>query len=185
METEVTIKSVNVDGCARRPSFLFVHNEFCTMAEKRKAFSFVEAIIVVLFIGILAAVAVPRFNFALISKHKAETTAKKIVTDLRRIRNLAITNAATNPLGFSLRLNPPIPYTAYEIVDYTPPLTVVDTHPIESDVSISCLGIPCFKFGALGNLTVDSGTELAVSAEGKTFTITIVRATGMIKCTEN
>jgi len=155
------------------------------MAQKEKAFSLVEAIIVVLFIGILAAVAVPRLNFAVVSKHKAETTAKKIVTDLRRTRNLAITNAATNPLGFSLRLKPPIPYIAYEIVDRTPPPTTVDTHLIEPGVSISCLGVPYFRFGALGNLIVDSGTELSVSAEGKTFTITIVRATGMIKCTEN
>ena len=149
------------------------------MAKKRTAFSLVELIIIVMWVGILAAIAVPRLNFAIISKQKADTVARKIVTDLRLTRRLAISNAAI----FGLRMVAPSPYTTYEIIDYTPPPTVVDTHTIDSDVS--CAGDSNFKFGPLGNLTDIGHTQLTLTAEGKSFTITIIPATGAVKCVEN
>lgn len=151
------------------------------MAQKRTAYSLVEVIIVVLFIGILAAVSVPRLKFAAISKHKAEATAKKIVTDLRRTRGLAIANAADNTKGFKLGMGKPAPYTDY-IIKSEGTAEIVDSHTIDSGVS--CTGGSDFTFGPLGSLT-GNDTQLTVSAEGKTFTITIIPATGMIKCTEN
>ena len=152
------------------------------MTKKRQAYSLTELIIVVAFIGIFAAIAVPRLNFAIISKNKAETTAKKIVTDLRRTRRLAISDAADNTDGFKLGMVGPDPYTSYEIENDDTAETV-DSHTIDSEVT--CTGGSMFIFGPLGNLKPASDTQLTVSAEGKTFTITIVPATGMIKCTEN
>ena len=96
---------------------------------KRKGFSLVETIMVVLFIGILAAIAVQRLNLAVISRYKAETTAKKIVTDLRRVRGLGISNAVNNTQGFSLRLLGSGSYTGYEIVNLDN-AAVVDSHTI-------------------------------------------------------
>ena len=152
------------------------------MAKKRQSYSLTELIIIVMFVGIFAAIAVPRLNFALISKHKAETTAKKIVTDLRRTRRMAISDAAENTEGFKLGMSGSAPYTEYEIENEDTGETV-DSHTIDS--AVTCTGGDEFIFGPLGNLLAGSDTQLTVSAEGKNFTITITPATGMIKCTEN
>lgn len=155
------------------------------MAKKRTAFSLVELIIIVMWVGILAAIAVPRLNFAIISKQKADTIARKIVTDLRLTRRLAISDAANNNKGFELKMVGPEPYTAYEIKNIDTKATVA-SHTIDSDVSISCSAAHNFKFGPLGNLKQPgSGTEITVSAEGRSFIITLNSATGTVKCVEN
>lgn len=151
-------------------------------AGRRKGFNLVEALMVVVFIGILAVIAVPKLNLAVISKYKAEATAKKIVTDLRRVRGLAIFNAANNGMGFSLRLLGSGPYTGYEIVNLDTSATI-DSHTIDPEVNVTGTSNE-FDYGPLGNLT-STYTQITVSAEGKTFTITIIRATGTIKCVES
>jgi len=151
------------------------------MAEKREAFTLVEAIIVLVFVGILAVIAVPRLNFANISRHKADTTARKIVTDLRRTRRLAISDAANNTAGFSLNILGATPY-GYEIKNLDGGATL-DSHTLDSEVS--CAGGTKFEFSPLGSLKAGSDTQLTVSSGGKTFTITIISATGAIKCVEN
>ena len=152
------------------------------MAEKRTAYSLVELIIIVIFLGIIAAIAVPRLNFSATSKYKAQTIARKIVTDLRRTRRLAISNAADNTAGFALNMTGSSPYSGYEIENLKTSETV-DTHTIDSN--INCTGGASFQFGPLGNLKTGSDTQLTVSASGKTLTITITTATGMVKCSES
>ena len=152
------------------------------MARQKGAFTLVELILIVLFVGILAFIVVPRMNLSAISKQKADTTARKIITDLRRTRRLAISDAANNTAGFALKMTGSSPYTGYEIENLDTAETV-DTHTINS--TITCTGGSEFNFGPLGNLLTGSDTQLSVSASGKTFTITITSATGMIKCTEN
>ena len=152
------------------------------MAEKRTAYSLVELVIVVIFLGVIAAIAVPRLNFSAITKQKADTTAWKIVTDLRRTRSLAISNAAENTAGFALNMTGSAPYSGYQIQNLNTS-TVVDSHTIDSNINGT--GSSQFRFGPLGNLLTGSGNQLVVSASGKTFTITLTPATGTVKCTEN
>ena len=152
--------------------------------KKDKAFSLVEMIIIVMWLGILAAIAVPRLNLAAISKHKAQTTARKIVTDLRLTRRLAISDAANNTKGFELKMVGSVPYTRYEIENVDTHATVA-SHTLDSDVSISCPTGPRFIYGPLGNMKPGSGTGLTVSGGGRSFTISIIQATGAIKCVEN
>ena len=154
------------------------------MVEQRKAFSLVELVIIVLFVGILTAIAIPRLNFAVISKNKADTTARKLVTDLRRTRAIAISNAADNGEGYELIMLGSEPYAGYEIENSDTDATV-DSFTIDSEVTIACPDAHKFRFLPLGNTGGGSGTQITVSAGGKTFTITITPATGMIKCTEN
>ncbi len=151
------------------------------MARQKTAFTLIEVILVVLFLGIMAAIAIPRLSLSVSSKQKADCLAKKIVTDLRRTRGLAISNAAVNTAGFKLVMVGS-PYTSYNIVDANSDETV-DSHTIDS--AVDCTGGDGFEFGPLGNLLSESDTQLVISADEKTFTIEITLATGMVKCTEN
>lgn len=153
------------------------------MAQKKPAFSLVELFIVVMFLGIFAAIAVPRLNFDIILKQKADTVARKIVTDLRRTRELAISDAADNSKGYELKMADFVPYTAYEIENMNTYETV-DSHTIDN-VTISSPEGYRFQFGPLGELKSGSANELTISTGGRSFTITINPATGMVKCTEN
>ncbi len=154
------------------------------MKYQKTAFTLVELIIIVIFLGIIAFIAVPRLNFAIISKQKGDAIARKIVTDLRLTRRLAISDAANNTKGFELKIVGSLPYNTYEIKNVDTHATVA-SHTLDSGVSISCSTGIRFIFGPLGNLESGSGTGLTVSAEGKSFTITINSATGATKCVEN
>jgi type II secretory pathway pseudopilin PulG len=150
-------------------------------ADNRSAFSVLEAIIVLTFVAVIAAIAVPRINFAAISRQRAECAARRIVTDLRRTRRFAISSAAVNPHGFSLIVLGSSPLR-YDVRTLDGGATL-ESHTFDSQVS--CTGGTSFAFGPLGNLLDGSDSGLAISAEGKTFTITIIPATGAIRCVEN
>ncbi len=152
--------------------------------KKDRAYSLVEVILIVMIIGIFAVIAVPRFNRASISKNKAETTARKIVTDLRLARRLAISDAANNTEGFELKMVGSAPYTAYEIENVDTEETYA-SYTLDSGLNISCPAGAGFVFGPLGNLITPSGSSIIVSVEGRSFTINIIPATGAIECTEN
>jgi Tfp pilus assembly protein FimT len=152
------------------------------MKRKRTGFSMLELVLIAVFLGIFAVIAVPRLNYAAIAKQKADSTAKKIVADLRLTRSLAISGAANNPDGFQLHMVGLNPYTGYKIENRETE-EVVASHTIDSDVT--CSGDNRFRFGPLGNLSDTNNTHLTVSAEGKTFTINIIPATGIVKCNEN
>jgi prepilin-type N-terminal cleavage/methylation domain-containing protein len=152
------------------------------MTRKRPAFTLVEMIVVGVILAIIATVAVPRFNFAGVAKHKVEVTAKKIVTDLRRARQMAISDAANNTKGFELTMLGAGPYTSYRIENQDTH-EIVDSHTIDSDVTVS--GDSIFRFGPQGNLTVSGHTQITVSAQGKTLTITVIVATGSVTCVES
>ena len=147
------------------------------MASGEKGFTLVELLIVVILIGVMTFVAVPRMGFSLITGSKAQTNAQKIAAAIRYTRSLAIANAATNQQGFSLNMTGS-PYSGFEIVN----LATSDVNEIGSiDQSVSCTGADVFSFGPLGNRQIDSDS-LTVSAGGKTYTITVVSATGMVRC---
>ena len=152
------------------------------MAAKRTAYSLAEMIVVVLILGALSFIAIPHLNFAALHHKQAHAVAKKIVTDLRRTRTLAISNAANNPTGYNLQLIGSPPYTCYQISRCQLRGDIVDTLTIDSPVS--CSGGSLFKFGPLGNLLSGSSTTaITVSSEGKTYTITVISATGIVECT--
>ena len=145
--------------------------------KKHNAYSLAELVMVCVLMGICAMVAVPRMNLAVIKKYKSQTTAHQIITDLRLVRNLAITSAATNNTGFALKMVGSSPYRTYRIINLATNAEI-SSHTLVNDVQ--CTGGINFNFGPLGNLKTGSDTTLVVSAQGSTTTITIIPATGSI-----
>lgn len=147
----------------------------------QKAFTLVEVLVVVVILGAMAVIAVPRLSVAVLARGKAEVAARKIVADLRLTRQLAISNAATNSKGFELDMVGLAPYETYDIKDRKNN-TVTASHAI--DPAVTCTGASRFRFGPLGDLQDHFiyGTWLTLSAEGRTLTVTVVPATGMVKC---
>jgi len=156
------------------------------MARQKTAFTLVEVILVVLFLGIVAVIAVPRLSYSGSSRQKADGLVRKLATDLRRTRMLAISNAATNSKGFKLVMTGS-PYSGYQIVDDSNG-TVVDSQTISSGISVICLGGIEFPFGPLGNKRtgtgIISGIMITISAQGRLYRITFTSATGMVRCTK-
>ncbi|MBN1392530.1 MAG: hypothetical protein JW947_06985 [Sedimentisphaerales bacterium] len=149
------------------------------MAKKTNAHTLIELIVIIAMLGALAFIAIPRLRFSAVHRKQADTDARKIVTDLRRARQLAISDAATNTDGFALNRAS----SNFQIVNLSNG-AVVPNSAFSVNPKVSCAGGTAFQFGPLGNLKTGSDSQLTVSAEGKDFTISITPATGSIKCTE-
>ena len=147
----------------------------------REGHSLSEIVVVVLILGVMACVAVPRLQWGAVDGTSAEGVARKLATDLRRARAAALLEAAQNPTGFAVVMTgPPGQYAGYQIVNLHDS-TVVDSHEISDPVR--CTGGGRFEFGPLGNLADGSDTAIQVSGGGRVCTITIASATGAVKCT--
>lgn len=146
-----------------------------------RAYTYVELLVVVMIVGILTAVAIPRLQFGLVHRSKVEAAAWKIVTDLRRARSLAITNAATKPDGYGLNIKTTGGDSSYEIIDLATS-DVVDSHTL--DPSIIHTGRQSLQFNSFGALKDGSDSSVNLSTTNKTYTISVIAATGMVKCVE-
>lgn len=133
--------------------------------------------VVVVILGILAMIAVPRLQFAAVRIKRADGLVRQLITDLRRTRSLAIRDAATNTSGYRMTVNG----SQYQIMDLDTS-TVIESFDI--DASIHVVG-GTFDFGPLGNLLDGSDTQITVSSDNHTFTINVVPATGAATLTES
>jgi len=152
--------------------------------KRQRAFTFIELILIVSMVGILLSIAVPRLKFDILGQYKADAVARKIVTDLRRTRSLAIFNAATNNQGFELQLLGSPVCTGYKIVNRSTSATV-DNFTIDASIRVTSSSGSAVKFGPLGNVLSGSSSQLSVSGANRTFTISIVSATGAVKCVKS
>jgi type II secretory pathway pseudopilin PulG len=139
-----------------------------------------EMLLVVIIIGILTAVAVPRFSMATVHTKQDEALIHKLTGDLRKTRMMAIANAADNSSGFQLRINTSLP-KSYEIRNLQTNQTV-ETFPVDSRTTFS--GTTQFSFTTLGALNPTASVQLTVTGASKSWLFDVYGYTGSVKCTE-
>lgn len=138
---------------------------------KKSAYSLIEVLFVVMALGVLAAVAIPRLRTEFGAKMKVKTEAERLVSDLRLTRTLAVTNNA------NYRLSVTSSSKQYAIYDSTN-TQYGDTRIIEPVITIS--GDKNFTFEPLGNASASSDTGVSLSAGAFQADVIVVVATGMI-----
>ncbi len=139
----------------------------------------VELVIVVLILAILTCLALPRLRFDVVSKANAGAVARRIGMDLRLARSRAILQAVQSPAGCALTMIGSEPYQRYDIVDLGDS-SVIASHDLPAGVR--CTGGRRFEFNTLGELKEGSDTQLQVSSQDRTLTLSVLPATGMVKC---
>ncbi len=144
----------------------------------RAGHTFVECITVVLILGVLACIAVPRLNWGAVWGAQTDAVIRQIAADLRRTRMHAISHAADHPSGYALVMIGANPYHGYQIVNLQDS-TVLENASIPANVH--CTGRRSFEFGPLGNLTDGSDTRVRIHSQGRSYLLEVVPATGMVK----
>jgi len=135
-----------------------------------------EVILVVILMGVLAAVAVPRFARSNLWGVEGEAGAKETAATLRLARRMAIDRAATRPNGF---------YVVCSGASYY--VCSTDTGAVEGETKTLPDGWTFQKgykvnFNALGAATgLASGDSIVVQGHGTTWCVAVVAATGSVR----
>lgn len=138
----------------------------------KSGFTLIEIILVIVVLGILMAVAIPRFNF---NNKLAYTTAKKLADDLRFTRSLAINKG----INHYLLLSPSSPYTQYAIFDSStdPDTQIGETRTIPTGVNCTA-STSTFQFNYLGACNSGVDGTVTLVGEGETSVVDITGFTG-------
>lgn len=147
---------------------------------RTRGFSLAELLLVVIILGALAAVTVPRFSVASIRTKQDEAFIHRLTADLRKTRMMAISNAADNSSGYKLQINTTAP-KSYQIIDLQASQTV-EIFPVDSDLMFS--GTTQFSFTPLGALNPATNVWLNVNGHSKSWRYDIYGSTGAVRCTE-
>jgi len=148
----------------------------------KSGFTLVEGLIVVMILGVMGAVALPRFD--IFGRKSAYITARQIVSDLRYTRTLAVTSGTRHYL--KLISSDGLSYDSYEIYKdaiATPvKIGVISdrTHKIKNCTATGFVNNE-FKFSYLGiraDNNSDDGSITVVDESNKSYTIKVSATTG-------
>ena len=150
-------------------------------SRQRAGFTLVELVITVLIIGILAAVAAPKYAHSL-SRFRAETAARRVAADLRLAQREAESSSASRTIQFGV----PTP-DAYTLVG------VKDINHADQTYQIDLSGAPyssfivSINFGGDADLVFDgygvpdSGGTVVVESGGYQRTVSVDADSGKVE----
>ena len=135
--------------------------------------TFVEVIMILGIIGVLAAVLIPRFDFLNLSRASVDGAAYMVASDIRYAQEFAMANRVSKSVQFST----------------TPPANKYTFSPTSSmDPSGQLQGVTIgttitFTFNSLGEPILNGGGSVTVSDGVNTRTITVTQYTGNVNIT--
>lgn len=141
--------------------------------KKDKGFTLIEALMIISVIGILTALAIPRFGT--VGKKSAYMVSRQIVVDMRYARSLAVTTGTTHivkffPAGGSQ-------YSSYGIFkDADPDVQIGNLRQIPTTVTCTSSSEQ-FNFEKLGNAT---GGTITLDDEHKHYVVYVIATTGRV-----
>jgi len=137
----------------------------------KKTYTLIEILFVVLVLGLLASITLPRFGGEFMDKMKVKTQGQKLISDLRRTRSLSITNNSDYTLTINSVSNQ---YAVYD----SGGSQIGETKNFDSSVSLS--GDKSFTFESLGNASIASDIGVSLAMGAIQADISVTTATGLI-----
>jgi prepilin-type N-terminal cleavage/methylation domain-containing protein len=128
----------------------------------------IEVIVVMIIIGIVAAIVIPRFDFATSTRASVDGAAYMIASDIRYAQEFAMATRASKTITFSAGGN------SYS---FNPTNNLDPTGRLPYGVTTTALTL---TFNSLGEPTVGGGSSVTVSGGGLTRTITVLNYTGKV-----
>ncbi len=169
-------KSTKAAHCVSVSSFSFFRGR-----AGKKGFTLIEIIFVVVLLGIIAAVTIPRFSVDFNTKQRIKSEAQKIVANIRYTRRLAITDIDST--RYIVRFY----YGSdnYGIYRNTvnPANLIGDLIPIPPELNAS--GETRIRFYNQGNCDLQAGGVIDINSGGFSYSITVQTATGKVRLIEN
>ena len=129
----------------------------------------IEFILMMVIIGILSAVAIPRFDFATSSRASLDGAAYMIASDIRYAQEFAMANRVSKSVVF---VSGSATYTFNPTSGLDPSGQLPSGMTIGNNFTIT--------FNSLGEPTTGGGGSITVSGGGQTKTISIVNYTGKV-----
>ncbi len=129
----------------------------------------IEVIAAIIIIGILAAVALPRFDFTTSSRASVDGAANMIASDIRYAQEWAMANRVSKTVTFT---------NGSSVYTFNPASTGMDPSGQLSGATIGTT--VTFTFNSLGEPTSGGGSSVTVSGGGLTRTITVLNYTGKV-----
>ena len=129
----------------------------------------IEVIMVMAIIGILAAIVIPRFDFATSTRASVDGAAYMIASDIRYAQEFAMANRVSKTVTFT---------NGSSVYTFSPASTGMDPSGQLSGATIGTT--VAFTFNSLGEPTSGGGSSVTVSGGGQTRTITVVNYTGKV-----
>ena len=133
-----------------------------------RGMTLIEVIMVMAIIGILAAIVIPRFDFATSTRASVDGAAYMIASDIRYAQEFAMANRVSKTVTFT---------NGSSVYTFSPASTGMDpSGRLPSGVTTGTT--VTFTFNSLGEPTTSAGWTVTVS--GSTKTITVSNYTGKV-----